>query len=208
MEIPMRRALPCVLLFVTVLSFAQTEDALQAYRDGDYEDALRITQDELEANPNNVESHVVRGWTLSALGRNQEALDIGLRGLQISQYDHRLIQIVAEANLSVGSTLVALEYLELYVRVAPTASRIDWVYAAMGEILIGFGEYHRADIALTASVYHAPRNAARWARLGYAREQVGDWEEALEAYDRALQLSPGLGDAVRGRSRVQSHIPG
>jgi len=204
----MRRALSCILLFVTVLSFAQTEDALQAYRDGNYADALRITQDELEANPNNVESHVVRGWTLSALGRNQEALDIGLRGLQISQYDHRLIQIVAEANLSLGNTLVALEYLELYVRVAPTASRIDWVYAAMGEILIGFGEYHRADIALTASVYHAPRNAARWARLGYAREQVGDWDEALEAYDRALQLSPGLGDAVRGRSRVQSHIPG
>jgi len=204
----MRRAVACLLLFVSVLAFAQTEDALQAYRDGDYADALRITADELEANPNNVESHVVRGWTLGALGRNQEALDIGLRGLQISQFDHRLIQIVAEANLNLGNTLVALEYLELYVRVAPTASRIDWVYAAMGEILIGFGEYHRADIALTASVYHAPRNAARWARLGYAREQVGDWEEALEAYDRALQLSPGLGDAVRGRSRVQSNIPG
>jgi tetratricopeptide (TPR) repeat protein len=200
-----------LLLFVlpaAVLSAQETQDALLEYRSGNFERAIEITTGELEENPNNVESHVVMGWSLNALRQYQEALDIGLGGLQISQYDHRLIQIVAEADLNLGNMPAALEYLELYVQVAPTGSQIDWVYYAMGEVFLDWGQYHRADIALTASVYHNGRNAIRWARLGYAREQLSDWQEALQAYERALQLDPDLGDAIRGRDRVESELGG
>ena len=205
----MRSVFIGLLVLVSVSAFSQvTDDALEEWRRGNFERAIEITQDELDETPNNVDSHVVMGWALNSLGRFQEALDIGLQGLQVSQYDPRLIQIVAEAHVRLGNALTALQYLELYAQVAPTGSQIDWVYAAMGEIFIGLGEYHRADIALSASVYHAARNAGRWARLGYAREQVGDLEAALQAYDRALQLNPSLGDALRGRDRVRGRLPG
>jgi tetratricopeptide (TPR) repeat protein len=183
-------------------------DALQAYRDGRFQDAVEITLREIEANPGSLESYVVLGWSLNALNRSQEAIDYGLRALQINQFDSRILQIVSEAHFDSGNRLKALQYLERYVRVAPTGQYIDWVYFAMGEILIQLGEFHRADIALTTSVYHNSRSAARWARLGYAREQLEEWDAALAAYDRALQLNPGFADAVRGRQRVRAELDG
>lgn len=210
-----RRALPRLVAIAMLLAlvatgvFAQDEaDALQAYRDGRFQDAIEITLEEIEANPNNLESYVVLGWSLNALGRSQEAIDYGLRALQINQFESRVLQIVAEAHFDSGNTMDALQYLERYVQVAPTGQYIDWVYFAMGEIFIQLGEFHRADIALSTSVYHNSRSAPRWARLGYAREQLEEWESALTAYDRALQLDPGFADAVRGRQRVRSEVGG
>jgi tetratricopeptide (TPR) repeat protein len=198
------------LLLTTALAWAQEgpPDALQEYRSGNFEEAVRITLDELEQNPNNIDSYVVLGWSLNALGRYQEAIDYGLQALQVNRFESRVLQIVAEAQYNSGNTLQALEYLERYVQVAPTGSYVDWVYAAMGEIFLRLGEYHRADIALSTSVYHNNRVAARWVRLGFAREQLEDWQFALEAYERALQLNPNLGDAVRGVERVQARLEG
>lgn len=199
------------VLLAAASAFAQTDDepdALQAYRDGRFQDAIEITLQEIETNPNNIDSYVVLGWSLNALGRSEEAIDHGLRALQINQFESRVLQIVAEAHYDSGNTLEALGYLERYVRVAPTGQYIDWVYFAMGEIFIQLGEFNRADIALSTSVYHNSRSAMRWARLGYAREQLADWEQALAAYDRALQLDPGFADAVRGRQRVRAELTG
>jgi tetratricopeptide (TPR) repeat protein len=189
---------------------AQTDelDALQAYRDGRFADAIEITLQEIETNPNNIDSYVVLGWSLNALGRHQEAIDYGLRALQVNQFESRVLQIVAEAHYDSGNTIEALGYLERYVQVAPTGQYIDWAYYAMGEIFIGLGEFHRADIAISTSVYHNSRSAVRWTRLGYAREQLADWDQALAAYDRALQLDPDLSDAVRGRQRVRTETGG
>ena len=198
------------LLLVGGFALAQEDppDALQAYRNSNFQEAIRITLDEIEQNPNNIDSYVVLGWSLNALGRHQEAIDYGLRALQINRFESRVIQIIAEAHYDLGNTLQALEYLERYVQVAPTGSYVDWVYAAMGEIFLRLGEYHRADIALSTSVYHNNRMASRWVRLGFAREQLEDWEYALEAYERALQLDPNLGDAIRGAQRVRAQWQG
>ena len=207
------RRLPLVLalaLLVVARMTAQDDgpDALQAYRDARYQDAIEITLAEIEANPNNIDSYVVLGWSLNALGRSQEAIDYSLRALQVNQFESRVLQIIAEAHYDSGNTIEALQYLERYVQVAPTGQYIDWVYCAMGEIFIQLGEFNRADISLSTSVYHNSRNAARWARLGFAREQLEEWETALSAYERALQLAPGFSDAVRGRQRVRTQVGG
>lgn len=202
--------LAVILLVVAAGVWAQQNppDALAAYRARNFPESIRITLQELEQNPNNIDSYVVLGWSLNAVGRYQEAIDYGLRALQVNRFESRVIQIVAEAHYNSGNTLQALEYLERYVQVAPTGSYVDWVYSAMGEIFLRLGEYHRADIALSTSVYHNNRIASRWVRLGFAREQLEDWEYALAAYERALQLEPNLGDAVRGVQRVRARLQG
>ena len=207
----MRRCATLVgLLLLAAVLWAQEgpPDALQEYRNRNYEQAIAITLEEIEQNPNNIDSYVVLGWSLNALRRYQEAIDYGLRALQINRFESRVIQVIAEAHYNSGNTLQALEYLERYVQVAPTGSYVDWVYAAMGEIFLRLGEYNRADIALSTSVYHDNRVASRWVRLGFAREQLEDWEYALEAYERALQLDPNLGDAIRGAQRARSLLQG
>ncbi|MFW5727068.1 MAG: tetratricopeptide repeat protein [Spirochaetia bacterium] len=167
---------------------------------------MEVCLQELEEMPQNMDSYAVLCWSLVRLGRYDEALDYAEQGMQISRYDPRMVEIVGEIHYYQGRNLQALEWFEEYTVLAPTGSRIDTVYYLMGEIFIRLGEFHHADIAITTALYHTSSVAQWWARLGYAREQAQDYEYALEAYNEALKLRPGLNDAERGKNRVQEKM--
>jgi tetratricopeptide (TPR) repeat protein len=186
------------------LSAQERPDALVLYRGGNYARAVEVCLDELREMPRNMNSFVVLGWSLLRMGRYQEALSYGNRGLGVSRYDHRIIQIVGEADYNLGNNLEALKYFEEYVAIAPTGDLIGEVYYLMGEIFIRLGEWNNADIAFSTAVHYNSNVASRWARLGYAREQAKDYRYSLEAYSKALQLNSSLTDALRGRQRVQA----
>lgn len=202
-----RTILWAVVLMGVAATFAgaqETErpDALELYRQGRFDRAVEVTLQELADNPANLDSYTVLGWSLLALERYQDALEYGLQGLQVSRFDHRIVNIVGEAHYRLGNFVDSLQYMQNYAALAPTGSLIDEVYYAMGEIHIRLEEYHHADIALTTAVY---LNAARgqwWARLGYAREMAGSSETAAQAYREALDRNPALIEAQRGLERV------
>lgn len=198
-------------LFVGALACAQAAsrpDALLMYRDGQYEQAVQTTLNEISQMPKDMDSYSVLGWSLLKLGRYQEAVSYAKKALTISRYDNRIVEILGEAYYHLGDNQSALRYLEEYTVLAPTGERIDTVYYLIGEIYIRTGEYNHADIALSAAVYYSANNAAWWARLGYAREMARDYRLALEAYDHALLLNPALADAQAGKARVESALAG
>ena len=197
-----------LLLFGHPIGAQETEDALAAYTGGNYREAVRICLIELESMPRNMNSYSVLGWSLLALGEYQRALDYAQQGFAVSPRDPRIIEILGESHYFLGDNISALTYFEQYAVLAPTGDRIENVYYFMGEIFIRLEEYNHADIALSTAVYHAPNLSVWWARLGYAREMVGDFVEALEAYQKALTLNPSLSDALRGRERVQNQTSG
>lgn len=203
----MKRLFFAIIIFSLFNIYAQDRpDALQKYREGNYTEAVRICLMELEAMPRNMDSYAVLCWSLVRLERYSEALSYGKRGLSISPSDVRMIQIVGEAHYYLGQYLEALKQFEEYTVLAPTGDRISDVYFFMGQIFIQFGEYNKADIALTTSVYYNPNVARWWARLGYAREMAEDFKHSLEAYDTALKLNPSLTEAQRGRERVNTRL--
>lgn len=179
-------------------------DALAAYRESRFNDAVKICIDELAISEKNMNSYSVLGWSLLALGRYQEALDYGTEGMKIARYDPRIIEIMGEANFYLGNNLDALKYLEQYAALAPTGDRIETVYYFMGEIFIRLGEFNHADIAFSTAVYHSPNIARWWARIGYAREKAEDFEYAIEAYEKALKLNPSYAEALRGKERAEA----
>lgn len=181
---------------------AQEADALQSYRIGAYEEAIRITESELALSPGNLDSYAVQGWSLLALGRWAGAVDSAQRALQVSRYDHRILAIMAEAQYELGNNLSALQYVQDYAAVRPEGSFINQVYLIMGEIHIRFEEYHLADIALSTALYYGPGNTDTWLRLGFAREQAGDPVNALQAYQRALELNGNLSQAQEAVERL------
>jgi tetratricopeptide (TPR) repeat protein len=201
----MKVKLSCLMFFAlcAVLAAQERPDALLLYRQGNFSRAAEVCREELQGMPRNMNSFVVLGWSLLKMGRSQEALTYGNRALQISRYDNRIIQIVGEAHYNLGNNTEALKYLEEYATISPTGDLIGEIYYLMGEIFIRLGEWNNADIAFSAAVYHNPNVASRWVRLGYAREQARDYRYSLEAYNKALQLNSNLGDALRGRQRVQ-----
>ena len=193
-----------LVVVCTFQAFAQIKpDALREYRQGNYESAVEICKDEIAANPNNVESHVVICWSLLRLNRYNDALRYAQTGRALSRYDARITEILGEIYFYQGKNDEALKYFQEYVSLNPEGARIDSVYYFMGEIYIRQGKFRHADIALTTAVHWKPGDAAWWSRLAYARENAGDLSEAVAAYERAISLNPQLGDAHRGIERTR-----
>jgi tetratricopeptide (TPR) repeat protein len=197
-----------VYLFFSVASlFAQNrQDALQEYRNGNYERSIEICKDEITLNPNNIESHVVICWSLIRLGRYTEALNYARSGRNISRYDVRITECLGEICYYQGRNSEAMQYFQEYINLAPEGARIDMVYYFLGEVYMRMGRFRHADIALTTAVYWVPGNAAWWTRLAYARENAGDLREAATAYEKALSLNSQLNDASRGLERIRQAL--
>lgn len=194
------------LISVSFVSAQKKPDALQKYRDDDFQAAADICLEELKTSPNNMNSYTVLGWSLVKLKKYQEALDCGFAALKISRYDMRIVENIAEAYYFTGDNAKALRYFEEYAAEAPSGGRIDTVYYYMGEIFIRLGEYNNADISLTTALYHSPNIAKWWGRLGYAREMAGDYRSSLNAYEKSLQINPFYTEASRGKTRVQNKL--
>ena len=197
----------CLLLLPLFDVFSQIRpDALQEYRNGNYQRAVEICRDEITANPGNLESHVVICWSLLRLNRYEEAMVFARQGRNLSRYDARIIEILGEISYYEGRNNEALQYFQEYINLAPEGQRIDSVYYVLGEIYIRLGRFRHADIALSTAVHWAPGNAAWWTRLAYARENAGDLSQAVTAYERALALNSQLADARRGLDRTRQAL--
>ena len=194
-----------ILFSVPVLAVqAQTRpDALQEYRNNNFERAVQICMDELAVNPNNMESHVVICWSLIRLNRMDEAMRYARAGRAINRFDVRITQILGEVHYYQGMNNEALAFFQEYASAAPEGQRIDQVYYFMGEIFIRQGKFRHADIALSTAVHWMPNNASWWVRLGFTRENASDLTGAIEAYERALALNSQLADAQRGIDRIR-----
>ena len=186
----------------------ETPDALAMWRNGDYEGAVDVTGAELDRAPDNLDAIVVMGWSLISLGRYDEARDVSQLGLEISRFDHRVIENAGEAHYYLGELEPALQRFEQYAALAPEGDRIARVYAFMGEIYISLQEYENADIALTTALHLNANRSAWWTRLGYTRELAGKDVQARDAYQRALNLDPSFGEAQRGLERMQQRLGG
>jgi len=192
------------MLSLPFVSYAQTRpDALIEYRLGNYERAVQICRDEIAENPANLESHVVICWSLISLNRYEEALRYARAGRVLHRYDTRIIEILGEIYFYQGLNNEALQYFQEYANLAPEGQRIGFIYYYMGEIFIRQGKFRHADIALSTAVHWIPGNATWWVRLAYTRENAGDMNSAIEAYERSLSLNSQLTDAQRGLDRIR-----
>lgn len=208
-------AFSCASLFGSGL-FAQESDALQAYRNGQYQAAIDITQKEMVADPSNMDSYAVMCWSLNSLKRYSESITIAQKGRQISPTDHRLVEVLAEANYALRNDASSLTYYQQYIGLA-LAHEVDNryirdAYRQMAEIFIHFSEYHHADIAMVAAIQYdrgktandSARASRYWSRLGFIREKLGDAAGSVAAYDKALAMDGSNGDAISGKDRLKA----
>jgi tetratricopeptide (TPR) repeat protein len=188
-------------------AFSQARpDALKMYRDGRFEEARTTCLAELAADPGNIESYVVLVWSLLSLERFADAELYALKAYTNVRKDARIVESLGEAAYYQGDNDEALSRFREYVNLLPDGARIGTVYYLMGETYLRQVRLSHADIAMRTALQYEPRNARWWTRLGYVRERASDWAFALEAYDAALAINPGLVDAVRGRERVVSRV--
>jgi tetratricopeptide (TPR) repeat protein len=196
-----------LLVIAASVVFPQVKpDALVEYRQGNFERAVQICQEEIALDPASLESYVVACWSLLRLGRYAETLRFARIARSLNRYDARVAEILGEVYYYQGNNSEALQYFQEYVNLAPGGQRIETVYYYIGEIYIRMGRYRHADIALSTAVHWVPGNAAWWTRLAFARENAGDLTEAVAAYEQALALNAQLSDARRGLDRARQAL--
>lgn len=198
-----------------VFSQAVRPDALKLYQSGNYKEAIRVCQEELKdpsrGTAQDIESYVVLCWSLVANKQYREAEKTSIEARKLSSYDARLLEIQAEAKFYLEKYDETLDLLQQYV-VIPNADkkgsqRIGLSYYLMGEIYIRQKKWEHADIAISKAVDTEPSQASWWSKLGYAREQAGYFQDAIVAYNRAIQLnSSASDDARRGLVRCQTRL--
>jgi tetratricopeptide (TPR) repeat protein len=151
---------------------------------------------------------VVLCWALVSNRQYGEAEIRAAQARSISAYDHRIIEVLAEAKYYLGKNTEALTLFQEYISLVPitTGARVSTAYYYIGEIYIRQERYQHADIALTTAVRFDPQRDNWWVRLAYAREMAGSLQDAVLSYDRALQLNPASADAQRGRIRAMAKI--
>ena len=162
---------------------------------------------EIQDNPDNLDSYVVLCWGLVSNRQYSEAEYWAEKGRQVSKYDPRLVESQAEAKYFQGQNAAALALFQEYISLVPSSgSRYGEAYYYMGEIYIRQSKFNHADIAFTQAVKTEPLKDYWWTRLGYAREMAKNYSISLEAYDQALSLNPYRAEAKNGKERVSKFL--
>ena len=199
-----------ILAFVFSLfavSAQSKPDALVLYRNGNYPEAIKVCEQEIAANPRNIDSFCVLCWSLVRNRQYAEAEVRATEARKIAPGDIRIMETLAEAKYYQGKNGESLEMFRTYIANAPSdAVRIGNAYYYMGEIYIRQGKYQHADISMTTAVHTEPLVDLWWTRCGYAREMAENYKTALEAYSKALELNASQGDAARGKERVSARL--
>ncbi len=192
----------CISIFAQ-----QRADALVLYRNGKYAEAIKICEVEITEDPQNIDSYCVLCWSLVRNRQYAEAEQRAAEARALNSTDVRLIEIQAEAKFYLGKNTSAMELFQNYLSNVPAnGSRIGNAYYYMGEIYIRQAKYHHADISFSAAVHTEPLVDYWWTRCGYAREMANNYESALEAYTKALDLNSSNTDAQRGKDRVTAKL--
>jgi tetratricopeptide (TPR) repeat protein len=102
-----------------------------------------------------------------------------------------------------GRPEAALEEYHLAFRHAPYATRTA---NALSNLHAQRGDYAGAEYWLAEVARIEPNNAGVLFNLGYVRDKLGQTERALEAFEKAVSVNPGLDRAWYGMGLCQAAL--
>ena len=88
--------------------------------------------------------------------------------------------------------------IEVYERLLTPDSPDPNVLMAMGVACVKAERYDRAREALAAATQIQPRNGAAWRHLGYCFIKLGELDQAMQAYQKSIDLNGSDWEAYRG----------
>jgi tetratricopeptide (TPR) repeat protein len=147
---------------------------------GRYEDAVLAFKKAVEIDPYYSDAWNHMGDSFETLGRNQEAIEAYDHALAVNANDLYALLHKGMSLQKIGDSPRAMDIYEEVIRLADREMRKHPNYA----------EY----------------DAEIWAIKGEALFRLGRFEEAVTAYDAALQINPKHEEALKGRSLAMDAI--
>ncbi|MDR2518128.1 MAG: tetratricopeptide repeat protein [Spirochaetaceae bacterium] len=179
-------------------SQSRMEDAMPYYNE-----AVRISLDEIGRSISAESSYVVLTWTLQRQRRYAEVISWGEQGLSMNAGNYRLLEVMGEAYFYLDDYDRSLRCMQQYSGAVSQGDRLSTAYFFIGEIFRLRGKFLHADIAYTTAVQIEPNVPLWWYRLGLVRESLKEYPLAAEAYERALRINPAYQEAQAGLGRAR-----
>jgi len=170
-----------------------------------YNEAIRQCLAEVSGNTASRITYTVLTWTLQRQRRYSEVITWGERGLKLFPDEYRIMEIMGEAFFYLDDYPRSLSYMQRYTNALPQGDRASVAYFFSGEIYRLTQKYHHADIAYTTALRFQPNLALWWYRLGSVREEIGEKNPAIDAYQQALRINPNYNEAKNGLARLQGN---
>jgi tetratricopeptide (TPR) repeat protein len=149
-------------------------------RTGRYADAVRAFEKAIELDPYYSPAWTNMGDSLAMLGKHQEAIKAYDRALGINQRD---IYALLQKGISLQETGNSVEAMEIYHEVI-----------------------RLADSDMRKHPNYASFNAELWTNKADALSRLGRYDEAVAAYEKALEINPKFERAEKGRIKAMDTI--
>jgi tetratricopeptide (TPR) repeat protein/serine/threonine protein kinase len=162
---------------------------------GKTDKALMDLSQALAVDPTHVPAWCGRGWVYHKVGQPEKVVENFTQALELDPNPPQVVLVYllrGQAHDRLGSYLEArVDYLAALKRVPDHA----WANHALAWLLANcpdanLRDPHQAVELARKAVRLAPKEADCWRTLGAANYRVGDWNAAVAALDRALQLRP------------------
>jgi tetratricopeptide (TPR) repeat protein len=149
-------------------------------RTGRYDDAVLVFERSIGLDPYNSDAWTNLGDSLAMLGKHQEAIRAYDGALGINQRD---INALLRKGMSLQETGDSTGAMEIYQEVI-----------------------RLADLEMRKHPNYAGFDAELWTNKGDALSRLGRHEEAVTAYDAALEINPKFERAEQGRTKAMDAI--
>jgi predicted TPR repeat methyltransferase len=177
---------------------ADLNDAIALHRAGRFDDARRLYERTLVADPGNASAWHFLGVLHHQIGNSDVAVENITRALDLdpdyADAWNNLGNIYRETN----QYDYALRAYERAIEIAP--GQPD-AWNNIGVMRSGRGEYAEAEQAYVRALDIDPNHVAAWQNRGSLAARVNEFDASIAAYRRAIELRPGDTVAYNGLSR-------
>ena len=158
-------------------------------RKGKQENAIAYYRQALKVNPRYAEAHLNLGRVLLKARRQQEFIKEMQLALALQPKIGTAIDrfYLARALVEWGQPQQAIGY---YCKATILDPQFVQSYHCLSAILSERGEHHKAIEFLQQGIIHNPQDAESYYLLAQQWEILQDWENAVKAYSRVLQIEP------------------
>ncbi len=162
---------------------------------GDVNQAALAFDQAIELDPTNNSAYGALANLLSELGRQAEAEQLMLRGLEQNSNNPRFYIDAAGFYMGIGEKREAIPLLERVIEMEPEDG---WSYVGLARAYADVGDHDRARQLLGDASARNPEDPWLDEFIGWTYLDLGDCDHAIDHFERALSMDPSIDNAEQG----------
>ena len=168
--------------------FQLVAQGFEAIEDKDYSLALSLLNQAIELDPSDIEIYVEMAFAHKKIGEPEEAIAQFNKAIELLEYDKKVSLAVAENYKKNGYLDKVAEFenkvYNTELRLLTYYDEVGKLHSDLSQDLLSAETYELAD------QLNVDKDSVFYTRLGNAYRSVGQDTEAVEAYEKAISLTP------------------